>query len=437
MSQVKNYFYIGRISCWILTLVLMHPMWCFAEIDFKLTEPHWTFLLQNQPWGETEAQLDPSESRFARSIQPLLAAQRHAAVLQAFEKRPIDQDSAALRLLRGQVLLSLKRYDESEKALQAALQALPDLALAHRSLSAVYVLKKQYKQAQKHLVRSLELGVADAQVYGQLAYVNVQLGQTSSAVAGYQYALLLEPNNTQFEELLQADPKNANLWLQRGQLALNQKRTEQAIASLETAMHLGKKNTNTLVTAAQLHIQSGSARRAVDLLTGRMSTLIKAGKIDVVDQIAAWLVFQEEWQSLNQLLRALDRTQTSYPSNYASRFAFYRAQVALANQKSQSARKYLLQAINSDASNGEALLALAKLWREQNRSEQAVMYYLRAEALPIFKERALLGRAQVEIDRQNYTEALRLLRVVAQANPRRRDVLSNIQSLENLVQLSS
>ncbi|MEJ2755371.1 MAG: tetratricopeptide repeat protein, partial [Gammaproteobacteria bacterium] len=428
------------------------------EIDFKLTEPHWTFLLQNQPWGETEAQLDPSESRFARSIQPLLAAQRHAAVLQAFEKRPIDQDSAALRLLRGQVLLSLKRYDESEKALQDALLALPDLALAHRSLSAVYVLKKQYKQAQKHLVRSLELGVTDAQVYGQLAYVNVQLGQTSSAVAGYQYALLLEPNNTQWrqgllyaliqshafdqaqalvEELLQADPKNANLWLQRGQLALNQKRTEQAIASLETAMHLGKKNTNTLVTAAQLHIQSGSARRAVDLLTGRMSTLIKAGKIDVIDQIAAWLVFQEEWQSLNQLLRALDRTQTSYPSNYASRFAFYRAQVALANQKSQSARKYLLQAINSDASNGEALLALAKLWREQNRSEQAVMYYLRAEALPIFKERALLGRAQVEIDRQNYTEALRLLRVVAQANPRRRDVLSNIQSLENLVQLSS
>ncbi|MEJ2670548.1 MAG: tetratricopeptide repeat protein, partial [Gammaproteobacteria bacterium] len=366
MSQVKNCFYIDRISCWILTLVLMHPMWCFAEIDFKLTEPHWTFLLQNQPWGETEAQLDPSESRFARSIQPLLAAQRHAAVLQAFEKRPIDQGASG----------------------------------------AIF-------------------GVADAQVYGQLAYVNVQLGQTSSAVAGYQYALLLEPNNTQWrqgllyaliqshafdqaqalvEELLQADPKNANLWLQRGQLALNQKRTEQAIASLETAMHLGKKNTNTLVTAAQLHIQSGSARRAVDLLTGRMSTLIKAGKIDVVDQIAAWLVFQEEWQSLNQLLRALDRTQTSYPSNYASRFAFYRAQVALANQKSQSARKYLLQAINSDASNGEALLALAKLWREQNRSEQAVMYYLRAEALPIFKERALLGRAQVEIDRQNYTE---------------------------------
>ncbi len=454
----------NRIQILILCLAIVPGASSWAEITVKLKAPKWEFLLQNQPRGASEAQLAPGESSFARSIQPLLAAQDHAAISQAFEKRDIANDSAALRLLRGQVLLSLKRYQGAEQALKAALDSMPNLASAHRSLSMVYMIKNQYQQARQHLTRSIEMGVADAQVYGQLAFVNLQLSQAASAVAGYQYALLLEADNEQWhqgllyaliqsqafdqaqalvEELLKNDPGNADLWLQRGQLALQQKRPQQAIASLETALQLGVKDAENIATTAQLHIQDGSPRRAVELLSGHMTALVKADKIAVLDQIAAWLVFQEDWRQLDKLINSLNQGEILLAASYRSRFAVYQAQFALSGDehsgneisanKQEIAGKHLQTAISADPANGEALLTLATLLRDQKHSERAVLYYTRAEALPLFKERALLGRAQLEIDRQNYSEALRLLQVVARANPSRGDVLVNIQSLKNLV----
>jgi len=428
---------------------------CHAEIEVILKEPQWKFILDNQALGETEARLASNESSFSKKIQPLLAAQDHGAVILAFKNRNIENDSAALRLLRGQIFLQLHRYDEAENALSSALQIMPNLALSHRSLSMVYILQKKYKKSQKHLRSTIELGVADAQVYGQLAYVNLQLEQAASAVAGYQYALFLDPNNGQWrqgllyalisshafdqaqallEEMLLSDSSNVDLWLQRGQLALKQDRPVQALSSMEVAIQLGEKNIANLSTAAQLHIQSGSPKRAVTLMANNIRAFTRNNSsIDVVDQISAWLVFQKDWPTLEKLLNALSSKSINLSPRFNSQFSTYRAQLFLAKGNNKKARKQLEQAIKSDPSNGDALLNLATLLRDQSVNERALLYYVRAEAMPLFKERALLGRAQLEIDRQNYKEALRLLRFVVQGNPARSDVLANIQSLENLV----
>ncbi len=446
-----------QILIFIIGLVPMTS--CWADIKVKLAAPNWEFLLQNQPWAASQAQLASGESHFARTIQPMLAAQDHQGILQAFKTRDMANDSAALKLLRGQVLLSLKQYPQAERALLAALETMPDLALAHRSLSLVYMFDKQYNKAQKHLSRSIELGVADAQVYGQLAFVNLQLGQAASAVAGYQYALFLDVNNAQWrqgllfaliqsqafdqaqaliEELIQTEPGNRDLWLQRGQLALKQQRNVQAIASMETALQLGINDAENIAMTAQLHIQNGSPRRAVELLVKHLDTLLKSDKVDVIGQIADWLAFEQAWPKLTQLMKSVSQSKVKLAAGYRSRFSVYQAQIdlsepKLSDQNRQSAKKHLNQALKADPANGEALLTLAKLLREQHLNEQAVMYYSRATALPNFKERALLGRTQLEIDRRNYNEALRLLRIVLQDNPKRNDVLANIQSLESLL----
>lgn len=430
-----------------------------AELHIKLQQPTWEFLLHNQPQPttqlSTQAQLASSESHFASKIQPLLAAQKYDAVLKAFNERDIKNDSAALRQLRGQILLSMQRTKEAEQALLAAIELMPNLALAHRSLSMVYMVEKNYAAASKHLRKTIELGVADAQVYGQLAYVNLQQGQAASAVAGYQYALLLDSDNQQWqqgllyalinsqafdqaqallEDMLQANPKDTNLWLQRGQIALKQQRPQQALSSLETALVLGENNADNIATLAQLHIQSGSANRAVTLLANNITKMVaNNNKIEVIDQVCAWLAYQQQWQQLANLTQALQKSTNNIPAHYRSRFAVYAAQVAQSNGKTKHATKLLEEAVNNDPSNGEALLTLANILRSQQRTQRASLYYIRAEALADYKERALLGRAQLEIDANNYPEALRLLRLVAQLNPARTDVLANIQSLENLV----
>jgi tetratricopeptide (TPR) repeat protein len=145
------------------------------------------------------------------------------------------------------------------------------------------------------------------------------------------------------------------------------------------------------------------------------------------------------------LITSLNKSKVELPSRYRSHFAVYQAQIALSNnqvssnkqkaKQQQAAKQHLRSALTTDPSNGDALLILAKLLREQGQDEQAILYLIRAEALPLFKERGLLARSQLEIDRKNYPEALRLLQQVTQMNPNRKDVFANIRSLKHLVRV--
>jgi tetratricopeptide (TPR) repeat protein len=434
-----------------------------ANMSVQLTSPDWAFLLKNEPWAESETQFFPGERGFAREVQKLFSQGNKTALIEKLKSRKMKGDSAALLLLRGQVFLKLKDYPQAEQALVIALNEAPNFALAHRSLSIVYLFDKQYEKARQHLTNTLEFGVTDAQVYGQLAYVHLQLNQAASAVAGYQYALFLEPSNRQWkqgllyalietqaldqaqalvDEMLQVSPENSQLWLQRGQISLQKGRVEQAIASVEAALLLGVNDANNIAFAAQLHIKNGSPRRAVELLGDNSDKLIAGGKIDELDQIAQWLAFENDWQKLAQLMKAVDVKSSKVSARYRSRFSVYQAKMLLANRSNQkssnvSARKYLTVAIESDPSNGEALLTLAHVLQNMNHNEQATIYYTRAQSLPTYKERALLGRSQLAIDGQQYQEALRLLRQVIHHNPMRTDVLANIDALENLVRSQS
>jgi len=465
LNLENNLMYlIQKIQRMVLLCAAFIAMPSVANMSVQLTSPNWEFLLKNEPWAESETQFLPGERSFAREVQKLFAQENKSALIQELKSRDMKGDSAALLLLRGQVFLKLKDYKQAEQALTAALKESPNFALAHRSLSIVYLFDKQYEKARRHLTNTLEFGVTDAQVYGQLAYVHLQLNQAASAVAGYQYALFLEPNNRQWkqgllyalietqaldqaqaivDEILQTSPENSQLWLQRGQISLKKGRSQQAIASIETALLLGVNDANNIAFAAQLHIKSGSPRRAVELLGTHSDKLIAAGKIDELDQIAQWLACENDWQKLAQLVKAIDVKNSKISARYHSRFSVYQAKILLAknssNKKSpnSSARNYLKAAIASDPSNGEALLTLAHVLQNMNHNEQATIYYTRAQALPTFKERALLGRSQLAIDGQQYQEALRLLRQVIHHNPMRTDILANISALENLVRSQS
>ena len=462
-SQIRTidaYNSKGCQFCFVLMCIfstVLSSQLSATEVQFELAEPEWRFLIENTPIHQTKATLDSSESEFANLVRPMLANGKYEAVVQAFADRDINDDSAALRLLRGQVLLNLRRTMAAESALLSALDVMPDLALAHRSLSMVYLITERYQEARTHLTRSIELGVNDAQLYGQLAFVNLELGNAASAVSGYQMASFLDSENNQWrqgllyalinshaydqaqgllEEMIQTEPDNKDLWLQRSQIALNQEREIQALSSIEQAIALGEVAPANLVIASQLHIKIGSPVRAVDLLADNMAVLMAADPVsgaETVDQMGGWLAGQQDWNGLARLMSSLADSGVSVSDLMASRFAVYRAQIALSRDALQDANDLLQSALTQDPANGEALLTLASVLRDQERVDTALSYYVRAEALPMFKERAMIGRAQLEIDRQNYEEALRVLRQIVRSSPNRADIMANIRSLESLV----
>ena len=428
-----------------------------AKIVVELEEPDWHFVLRQSEHAEREVHMSNEDREFVRRIQSDLQAGNYSRVIDAFNNRELSTLSPRLKTLYGQVLLNQKKYILAEKVLLEALESMPDSLSVNRSLSMVYLITGEQDRARKYLTRSIESGIQDAQIFGQLAYVNLQLGKPISAISAYQNALMLEPDNTQWyqgllfaliesnalaqaesllSEMLLDDGNNKQLWLQRGHIALKQGNVIKVLSSLETAMSLGDSSLSNLISIAKLHASDGSLRRASDILAENIATFLtdkSSEGFEAYTTIASYLANQQQWEELERLTKAAEEYQNALSPSQIASINVLQAKVAINKGRSESAIALLTHAIECIPDNGEALLALANLYQQQHKIERAKMMYLRAEALEDVKQQAMLGRAQVAVEQHQYQQALELLRNVYRAFPSRTDLLSNIRTLESLV----
>lgn len=442
-----------KITTFVTTLLLVsgtavgfYTASANADVTVSLDAPDWRFSIHQMDRGGRKDRMSREEREFIHEIQPLLDNKDYAGIVQAYANLENLKISSSLKALVGQVMLGAEKYDKAKALLLEALEQDDAMPIAHRSLSMVFMVEQDYDNAKTHLVKAVELGAADAQLYGQLGYINLQKDKPLSAIAAYQNALMLEPDNTQWEqgllfaligseglpqakalvtEMLNDTPDNARLWLQRSQIAMKQSDDVTAISSLEMALSLDSLEPENLASLAKLHVRSGSPSRAVDILSDNSKTLLvnTQNNAGTYFSIADWLVASQDWTNLNLLVSALEsRIKTLSRSEEAS-LNVLKASVSLASNKEDEARRYLTKAVDVSPANGNALMSLATLYREARNDERAIMYYLRAQALPKFKERAKLGRAQVAINQKQYGSALSLLREVFKDNPGRSDLL--------------
>lgn len=431
------------------------------KIELKLASPSWQLALDNKITSPLEVQLEPHEQGFARQIQPLMSANDYQAIAALFKNRDLKNDGTALQLLRGQIFLMLKDLEQAELAFKASLQTMPDLAKAHQGLSLLYMQKQQYQKAQQHLIRAVELGRADAQVYAQLGFIHVQNNQPWSAIAAYRQALMLQPAQAQYQkgllfalieagdvtqasvllkELINQTPNDAQLWLQRGQIALEQGQQQQALTNIEISLKLNPKDLSNQLLAAQLHLNQGSSERAVELIIASLADVPQQQEVsafNVTLQALNWLVVQQQWPLVEKVVNRVKVLKTKFKPQQKAQFSVYSAQLAIENGQLDTALKRLNEAVTIDPNLGDALLSLANLYQQKNQLTQAKLMYVRAQSLPDFQLSAWLGLAQIAIDSQNYKEALGYLKKSLKANPQRHDLITNIRALEKLVRRES
>lgn len=425
------------------------------------SDPQWNLALDNKVLSPLDVQISPHEQGFAREIKPFMADNQYQAVADLFKKRDLANDGTALQLLRGQILLMLKDFPNAELAFKACLTTMPDLAKAHQGLSLLYMQQQQYKKAQQHLIRSVELGRADAQVYAQLGFIHVQNDQPWSAIAAYRQALMLQPEQVQYQkgllfaliesgdftqarvllkELINKTPNDEQLWLQRGQIALQQGDQQQALTNIEIALKLKPTDQSNQLLAAQLHLNQGSSDRAVELLNSVLAYLSdkqEKAALAVTLQTLNWLVVQQQWPLTQQLITQAEKVESKFNQQQKAQFSVYSAQLAIEKGQLNTALKRLNKAISIDPNLGDALLSLANIYHQKNQLTQAKLMYVRAQSLPEFQLSAWLGLAQIEIDSQQYKAALDYLKKAFKAHPERQDLMTNIRALDKLVRHES
>jgi len=168
------------LSCVVSALAFVKPV--SAKITVELEEPDWQFVMRQHHRDDHRERISREEGEFIGRIQADLQAGNYSNVASAFATQDISQFSPRLRELYGQVLLNEKNYALAEKVLLDVIDAMPNLPSAHRSLSMAYLMTDKLAKARTHLTKSVELGIQDAQLFGQLAYTNVQLGKPVTAI---------------------------------------------------------------------------------------------------------------------------------------------------------------------------------------------------------------------------------------------------------------
>lgn len=438
----------------VLVLLLFSVSSAATELEISLPAPTWEFDAASPPLREREAALAPEEHEIAALLRPLIRNGQYRDAIQLLEAEDSSSFSPAMHFLQAQLYLSVDDLEKAEAAYQATLARMPDFTRAHRGLGIVYMSRGEPDDARQHITRAIALGANDAQIYGQLSYINLESGNPWSAISGYRQAMFLEPENRQWqqgllyaliaardfvaarallEQLLTEHRDDSSLWLQHSNLALNTGDDAAAIASLEVALRLGETTPANILAAARLHLQSGSMERGIQLLENSLQGNNEPAP-EALLQSLGWLIRQQEWQFSERLDTLLQKHRSIFNHSEESQFLAWSSELQLHQGNQEKAIALLDEAIALNPANGDALLQLAGLLEAANPA-RADSLYVRAGSLPEYRQRARLSQAQLAVDLGEYSKALSLLQEIRNTDPGLRHLNEHIASLQRIIAL--
>lgn len=421
---------------------------------FKIDVDKPTFVLPqfSGTYSEREATIAPEELETAERLRRLLESGDKQSVLKELEAFYDIELSVAMIMLRAQLYFALEEYKKAEESYLAALSRSPQLIRAHSDLGQLYLIQEKPKKAREYFSKAVSLGANDAIIYGQLAYLNLTLHGPYSAINAYQQALAIDPEHEQWqqglfvaltqakmfqaaqallEELISRTPKDSKLWLNLAILQLEQNNSHDALAALEMAMLLGDKRETNIKTAAQLHLQQDSLERAVELISAHVTDY--SLDLDSLNTYLTWLSQRGMWQQSAKILTTIEQANKQLDDSTASVVYLHQALLSKQTKKISTARSYFEKSIQANPNYGQALIEFAEFLSTNKSFTHAETYYLRAEALPKWQQQAMLGRAQMYVDLQNYSAALSVLKSVASRFPSTKGLDQQITLIENIL----
>jgi tetratricopeptide (TPR) repeat protein len=421
---------------------------------FELTIPKPEYVLPTftGPYQEREASIAPDEYERAEKLRSLLAEGRRELVIEELKKSYSIELSPALLTLQAQVYFSLGLYDEAEESYLEVLERMPQLIRAHADLGQLYLVRDKPLKAREHFARAVALGCNEANIHGQLGYLNLTHFGPFSAISSYQQAAALEPEKLQWQQGLLAaltqarmfdaaealikdlqaqQPNKPELWLNQAALRMQKNDTRGALIGIEMAILLGDKDPKNIKSAAQLHLQLGSFDRALELLDQSSN----AGELPMesIREYYSWLSQFGLWDKAEHLLTSAGKNLRQLSRNDQSQYYLLAAQLKAAQNQTAAAEGLFQQALEANATNSDALLAFAAFALKQKKFADAELLFIRAEATPQAQKKAQLGRAQLYIDTQDYQGALHQLRAVLQKYPETVEAKDTIEIIENII----
>jgi tetratricopeptide (TPR) repeat protein len=389
------------------------------------------FIGTYEPLTDAEPQFEnKKEINLVREMSELFKENPRAAAARL--QQDLNEDSSATYLyLLGTLYLTAQENDQAKLYYEKALEKFPNYRRAHKNLSLIYLQDQDYDKALEHIHRSIALGERDGRLYGYLGFIYLSEQDYVAAESAYREAILQQPDENNwkvglaqcliglekyqdadalFQKLIEQDPSKSDYWLLQVNAYLGMGKPVRAIANLEMLRRMGKLTPASLKLLGDIYMNEKMTQQALEVYSELIERDEKAQYLDAAIRLGRILI---ELQSYDQALAILDKIESSYSAVDADdkrSILNLKAQVARATGDDELARTTLVAVLEQDPLNGDALLELADIYQSQDKIEEAIDMYERAERVKGFESQALIKHAQLLVREKEFSKAVPLLK---------------------------
>ena len=429
----------------LAALGLLAPALGQAQPTFARTMQFWKdpefinkFMASYGVKSEVEPRIDADEKELFDELIAQIQTDPNQAITMLI-KAITPESSAALDFTLANLYVQSTNYSRAVVHYRLAIKKFPDFQRAHMNLGVVLIQLNRHAEAQKELVRTLELGGEDGNIYGLIGYCHLIGEKYLSAEAAYRKAILFSPDKldwklgiaqcqlqqqkygecvTLFGELIQKDPDNADYWLHQANAYLGLAESIKAATNYEVVRRMGKADAKVLNQLGDIYINEGTYDLAFEAYRDAAAA-DKNNEVAPPIRAADILISVGEFDRGNSLLTQI-RTIRKNQFKEADRLKILQleARVQLAKGEEAKAIKTLEQIVDRDPLDGESLLLLADYYGRNDDVEKAELFFQRAEQLDDFEVRAKVTHAQFLVHHSQYAKAVPLLKSAQAKRPR-------------------
>lgn len=376
-----------------------------------------------------EPTLSEEEKSTLRTLIKIIKARPEQAIKQLSEQIKED-DSAAFDFILANLYFQQSDLVAAEKFYLQAIKKYPAFRRAYKNLGFVNIQSGDYISAINSISKSMELGDVDGRAYGLLAYSYLTQENYYPAEAAYRQAILMQPEVVDwklglarcllemgqysdavaiFETLITDDPNNTDYWVLQSNAYLGLDESLKAARNLEVVQRLNKADIQTLSLLGDIYMNNEMPDLALNAYL-LAAELAQDEDLDLLIKSAKVLTLTVNYEQAETIIGKI-RNDFSDKMDEADDLELltYEAKIARAKGQDDLAASLLIQIIERDLLNGEAIIELAKYYADQGKLSEAITRFEQAQKIRKYERPALVAHAQTLVNNKEYDEALPLL----------------------------
>lgn len=337
-----------------------------------------------------------------------------------------------LQVLEGIPEAAMDSYGNS-------IEAFPDFLRAHKNLGVLLVQNQKFEEALKPLLKAIELGGTDGDLYGLLGACYLSSNQNRSAELAYNQAIVLAPKKLDwqlgaarallyqgryseagalFGELIDRNPSEPRFWLFQANCYIGLNEPLKAAFNYEVVRELGAADSAALSALGDIYLSRDLKDVAVDTYLAALQADPERNRGRAI-RSAEILAGRRAMDQSEKLIVAIrESAGSTLAEDEKIQLLRLESKLALARGEDESAAKIMEDLLDANPLDGEIMLLLASHYGKSDQVERAEAMFERASRLPEFEADAHVKHAQLLVRLKVYDRAVEHLRRALAIEPK-------------------